>query len=356
MFVMCTLRVRMTTQKKGITRKKHGSGKQLRWNYFDSHGKRITNEKVIERCNKLVLPPAWVNVWISPAPKADLQATGVDAKGRRQYRYHVEWTKARAEEKFDSMTSFAKILPAIRKRVAADLKLRGMPKHKVVALIVKLIDLYHFRVGNDEYARTNKSYGLTTLKEGHMVIDRSSKAEGKYDAIFEFIGKSRKLWKRRIWEDDLVALIIASGKVGGTNKKQDLFRYEDDKGADHDVKSNHINEYLDAITKHGSVTAKDFRTWAATWKTAHRLSQQLDPDAPAARKKVSKDVIKTVSSDLGNTPAVCATSYIHPAILSDWSDGTFRTHWSKATRGSKVSGLSKEEAATLTYLSAIKHS
>ena len=214
--------------KKGITRKKRGSGKGLAWDYFDSRGKRITSQKVIERCNKLVLPPAWVNVWISPDPNADLQATGVDAKGRRQYRYHVDWTKARAEEKFDSMTGFAKILPTIRKKVTADLRLRGMPKDKVVALIVTLIDRYHFRVGNDEYAKANKSYGLTTMKEGHMVIDRSRNAEGKHDAIFEFMGKSGKLWKRRIWEDDLVALIIASGKVGGASKKQDLFRYEDE--------------------------------------------------------------------------------------------------------------------------------
>ena len=338
--------------KKGITRKKRGSGKRFAWDYFDVRGKRITDAKVIARCNELVLPPAWVNVWISPDPRADLQATGVDAKGRRQYRYHVDWTKARAEEKFDSMTSFAKVLPTIRKRVAADLQLRGMPKDKVVALIVKLIDLYHFRVGNDEYAKANKSYGLTTMKEGHVVIDRTRNAEGKYDAIFEFVGKSGKLWKRRIWEDELVALIIASGKVGGVSKKQDLFRYEDASGADHDVKSHHINEYLDAITKRGEkVTAKDFRTWAATWKAAHRLSEQHDPDTDAARKKVSKDVIKTVSSDLGNTPAVCATSYVHPAVLADFRDGSFRSQWNEAARARSVQGLSKAESATLHYLS-----
>jgi DNA topoisomerase-1 len=337
-------------QKKGISRKKR-SGKKIAWDYFDARGKKISDAKVIERCNKLVLPPAWVDVWISTDPKADLQATGTDAKGRRQYRYHAEWTKARAREKFDSMAGFAKILPTIRKKVRADLKLRGMPKDKVVALIVTLIDRYHFRVGNDEYAKANKHYGLTTLKEGHMKIDRGKSAEGKYDAIFEFMGKSGKLWKRRIWEDDLVALIIASGKVGGVDKKQDLFRYEDGKGDDHDVKSNHINEYLDAITKH-QVTAKDFRTWAATWKAAHRLSEQLDPDTAAARKKVSKAVVKTVSADLGNTPAVCQTSYIHPAILADWTAGTFRTNWNDAHKGArKIDGLSNQEAATLKYLS-----
>jgi DNA topoisomerase-1 len=339
-------------KKEGITRKRRGSGKRVTWDYFDPRGKRITDKKAIDRCNKLALPPAWANVWISPNANADLQATGVDAKGRRQYRYHAAWVEARSKEKFDSMTGFAKILPAIRRKVASDLRLRGMPKEKVVALVVKLIDLYHFRVGNDEYARTNESYGLTTLKEGHMVVDRSRKAEGKHDAIFEFVGKSGKLWKRRIWEDDLVTLIIASGKVGGTNKKQDLFRYHDKNGKDYDVKANHINEYLDALTKrYGKVTAKDFRTWAATSKAAHRLSEQLDPDTDKGRKTVSRDVVKTVAADLGNTPAVCSSSYIHPSILSDWSDGSFRSRWNKARRTAKVKGLSKEEAATLKYLS-----
>ena len=323
----------------------------LVWEYFDHKGKRIVNKNITDRCNKLVLPPAWQDVWISMDAKAHLQATGKDAKGRLQYRYHEEWTKARAAEKFDGMTTFAKILPTIRKKVNSDLKLDDMPKDKVVALIVKLIDLYHFRVGNDEYARTNKSYGLTTLKEGHMIIDRSKNAEGELDAVFEFVGKSGKLWKRRIWEDDLAILISKSGSVGGRKKNQDLFRYEDKFGNDFDIKSNHINEYLDAITaEHEKVTAKDFRTWAATWKTAFRLSEQLDPDTTTARKRVSNEVVKTVANDLGNTPTVCRSSYIHPVILSDWSEGNFRSKWNKAAKHRKLSGLSKEETSTLMYL------
>ncbi len=226
-----------------------------------------------------------------------------------------------------------------------------MPKDKVAALIVKLIDLYHFRVGNDEYARTNKSYGLTTLKEGHMIIDRSKTAEGEMDAVFEFMGKSGKMWKRRIWEDELVILIKASWKVGGIKKSQDMFRYEDKNGNDFDIKSHHINEYLDHITStHGKVTAKDFRTWAATWKTAFRLSEQLDPETAHARKKVSNEVIKTVASDLGNTSTICKSSYIHPIIISDWTEGSFRSKWNKASRGRKLNGLSKEETTTLQYL------
>lgn len=338
-------------EKKGISRKKRKTARKLVWDYFDVRGKLILNQKIIDRCNKLVLPPAWEEVWISLDAEAHLQATGKDAKGRLQYRYHENWTTARAEEKFDGMTEFAKTLPSIRKKVEADLKLRGMPKAKVAALIVKLIDRYHFRVGNDEYAKKNKSYGLTTLTKGHMLIDRSNEAEGKLDAVFEFVGKSGKLWKRRIWEDDLALLIQASGELGHRKKNQDLFRYEDTNGNDFDIKSNHINEYLDAITaKDTKITAKDFRTWAATWKTAARLSKQLDPDTATARKRVSNEVIKTVASDLGNTPAVCRSSYIHPVILSDWTEGSFRSKWNKASREGKIKGLSKEETVTLRYL------
>jgi len=338
--------------KKGISRKKRKNSKKvLVWNYFDHKGKLISHQKTIERCNQLVLPPAWVDVWISLDATAYLQATGVDVKGRLQYRYHERWTNARAEEKFDSMTEFAQTLPLIRKKVETDLKRKGMPKEKVVALIIKLIDLYHFRVGNDEYAKKNKSYGLTTLTKGHMVLDRSKEAEGKLDAIFEFVGKSGKLWKRRIWEDDLALLIKASGELGGNKKNHDLFRYEDKDGNHLDIKSNHINDYLDDITSdHAKVTAKDFRTWAATWKTAFRLSEQLDPDTATARKRVSNEVIKTVASDLGNTVTVCRSSYIHPTILSDWAEGSFRTKWNRASRGRKVNGLTKEESTTLQYL------
>ncbi len=339
----------------GISRRKRtatrNGKKVISWEYFDHRGKRISRSATIDRCNKLVLPPAWEQVWISTDPEAHLQATGKDAKGRLQYRYHANWTQARAAEKFESMAAFAEMLPRIRKKVENDLKLSGMPRLKVVALIVSLIDRYHFRVGNDEYAKANHSYGLTTLKKGHMILDRSKSAEGKLDAVFEFVGKSGKLWKRRIWEDDLALLIEKSGQVGGRAKDHDLFRYEDSRGRVLDIKSGHVNEYLDSITpKDFRVTAKDFRTWAATWKTASRLAEQLDPDSERARKRVSNEVIRTVASDLGNTVAVCRSSYIHPIILSDFSEGSFRPKWNKSQKARKISGLSKEETATLAYL------
>jgi DNA topoisomerase-1 len=340
---------------KGISRKRDKRSKvgekKPGFVYFGPSGKRITARATIERCNKLAIPPAWEDVWISPSPRADLQATGRDAKGRLQYRYHQKWTAARAAEKFDGMTAFAAILPSIRKRVHLDLAQEGMPKSKVVALVIKLIDLYHFRIGNDEYAKKNRSYGLTTLTEGHMTIDRSSRAEGKLDAIFEFAGKSGKLWRKRIWEDDIAQLIVASGRVGGRDETQDLFRYEDESRLDHDIKASHINDYLDATTSGDrKVTAKDFRTWAATWKTTFRLSEQIDPDTAVARKTVARQVVKTVASDLGNTPAVCRSSYIHPAILSDWADGTFRRNWNGVANLARPRGLSREEGVVLHYL------
>ena len=343
--------------KTGISRKKkHKSvkGKKvIHWDYFDKSGKQITNEDEINRCNKLVLPPAWTEVWISEDPLADLQATGRDARGRLQYRYHENWTSAQAAKKFDGMVDFAKFLPVIRKKIAEDMQLSGMPRDKVVALVVRLMDLYHIRVGNDEYARKNNSYGLTTLKEGHITIDRTADSEGELDAIFEFTGKSGKHWYRRIWEDDLALLIEASGKVGGLNEDQDLFRYEDENGRDFDIKSNHINEYLDRLTAKSKkkITAKDFRTWAATWKTGSRLAGQIDPETKSARKKVLLQVIKTVAEDLGNTPSVCRSSYIHPSIISDWEDGTFRKKWNKVSSVRKINGLSKEETITLNYIS-----
>lgn len=340
---------------KGISRKKSSKtvkGKKvLSWKYFDPNGNQISDHDTIDRCNKLVLPPAWTDVWISEDPNANLQSTGRDAKGRLQYRYHENWTNARAIAKFDKMIPFASVIPTIRRKVNKDMELEGMPKEKVVALVIKLMDVYHIRVGNDEYARKNQSYGLTTLKEGHITIDRSATAEGKLDAIFEFTGKSGKEWRRRIWEDDLALLIVASADVGGRSKSQDLFRYEDGNGRDFDIKSNHINEYLDAITPaNQKVTAKDFRTWAATWKCASRLAEQLDPDTATARKRVLNQVIKTVSADLGNTPTVCKSSYIHPYIITAWEEGKFRSRWNSSVKSKSIRGLSKDESTTLAFI------
>ena len=339
----------------GISRKKRLSKKDgkevISWAYFDSKGRQITDKKIINRCNKLALPPAWTDVWISLDAESDLQATGFDSKGRKQYRYHENWIKKQSIRKFENLKSFANTLPLIRKRVQNDLERNGMPRDKVVALIIRLMDLYHIRVGNDEYARNNDSYGLTTLQEGHMKIDRSDTAEGKLDAVLEFKGKSGKDWKLRIWEDDLATLIEKSGLVGGRSKSQDLFRSEDEKGKDYDIKSYHINDYLNsAVPGKIKPTAKEFRTWAATWKMASRLAEQVDPETKSARTKVANEVARTVASDLGNTLAVCKSSYIHPLILEDWQSGQFRERWNTLLATRKRKGLSKQETQVYNYL------
>lgn len=335
---------------KGISRKRKKS-KKVAWNYYNAAGKLISDKKIIDRCNKLVLPPAWKDVWISTNPNAHLQATGKDVKGRLQYKYHTKFTKARSDEKFDGILTFANTLSIIRKKIQTDIRLPGMPKNKVVALIVMLIDRYHFRVGNDEYAKKNKSYGLTTLKKGHVTIDKSGQAEGKMDIIFEFKGKSNQQWKTRITEDKLALLIKASGDLTGKGKNNDLFCYEDENGSHCDIKANHINEYLDSITPESTkITSKEFRTWAATWKTAFRLSQQKDADAQYAKKRIANEVVKTVAEDLRNTVTVCRSSYIHPVILEDWLEGSFRAKWNAANKGKNLSGLSKQESITVRYL------
>lgn len=323
---------------------------ESRWRYFGTDGVELSSAAEIERMDRLVIPPAWNEVWISPDSRGHIQATGTDAKGRRQYRYHPNWTRTRAEQKFAGLTEFGAFLPRIRKQMKSDLSLDGMPKQKVVALVVTLIDRYHIRVGNDEYARNNGSYGLTTLTEGLVNIDRSDSAEGKLDAVFKFAGKSGKIWCLRIWEDDLAQMIEDSGKVGGLHEEQDLFRYEvgDD---DFDIKSQHINEYLDALTPKGKhVTAKDFRTWAATRKAASRLAGQLEAGAVEGRRNTASAVVRTVANDLGNTPAVARRSYIHPGVLSDWNDGVFRRRWNLASQNRKMHHLSAEETTTLHYL------
>jgi DNA topoisomerase-1 len=343
-------------KKKGLSRKKIGNESPEKgshdWIYFDESGKEVLDQKIIERCNKLTLPPAWIDVWISLDPDCKLQATGIDSKGRTQYRYHDNWTKVRSSEKFQGMIAFAHALPTIRKKINLDMNLSGMPKNKVIASVIQLMDKYHIRVGNDVYAKNNKSYGLTTLKEGHITIDRSNTAEGKLDAVFEFTGKSGKAWHRRIVEDDLALLIEASGKVGGKSHAQDLFRFEDQKGQNFDIKSAYVNEYLDTISStQKKITAKDFRTWAATWKTAFHLSQNFDEDhTKAKRKKILSEVLKTVSADLGNTPTVCKNSYVHPIIISDWESGEFREKWNNACLSRKKYGLSREETITLRYI------
>ena len=375
--------VRSDTNEKGYSRQLSRSKRKDEdevWEYFDVKGKKIKTATLIARFDAMVIPPAWNDVWLCPNERGHLQATGKDSKGRVQYRYHDDWTAIKSVMKFDGLAGFAKQLPKIRKRVDADLGLPYRKKSKmglerVSATVVHLMDTVHIRVGSDEYAKKNASYGLTTLKEGHFAKITGDAAEGRHDAHFLFTGKSGKTWDLIIEDDDVVDLIEASRKVGGKNKDQDLFRYSTKRG-DADLKAEHINQYLRQATGK-RYTAKDFRTWAATWKTAARFAKvitgnndlwihelkknagllKLSNDGDFAigtekqRQKVLLAVVDTVSGDLGNTRTVCRSSYIHPTFLNDWGEESFAKKWSKVSGERKVRGLNRDESTTLHYLS-----
>ena len=301
----------------------------------------------------------------------------------------------RSDLKFANINEFGLALPALRDRVAADLEMTGMPLEKATALIVKLMDELHIRVGSDQYAKENESYGLTALKEGHVTFLKGKQAEGKIDAIFNFFGKSGKHWRVFIEDDQLASLIESSGNIGGERAEQDLFRYEDPTDKDYDIKADHINSYISETLGYG-YTAKDFRTWAASWKIAYRLgllSQATDSDydrllylreevmkklesddeipaikwkaqslkgidnlarlaernkLPGITKKVRQavllSIIDTVAADLGNTRAVCKSSYIRPMFINDWESGLFEERWNKARLSKKIPGLNDDES------------
>jgi DNA topoisomerase-1 len=255
---------------KGITRKNIGNEEDgIKWQYKAPKGE-LSEERIAE-FNALAVPPAWNDIWYCSNERGHIQATGKDAKGRVQYRYHPDWIKIKADLKYAGVDEFALALPSLRERVEDDLQMKGMPLEKVVALVIRLMDIFHIRIGSDEYAKENESYGLTTLQEGHVRFIRGNKAEGKLDAVLDFTGKSGKHWHLLIEDDNLAKMIEDSGKVGGKEEKQDLFRYVADNGRDFDIKAGHINRYIEEATDI-AYTAKNFRTWAASWKTGARLA------------------------------------------------------------------------------------
>lgn len=396
-------------EKAGITREKvdvpakGDEGKaSFRWDYFLPDGKRLEDEERITSINSLAVPPAWTEVWFCPDKKGHIQATGKDDKGRLQYRYHPKWNEIKADLKYANVDEFALALPDLRDRVDADLEMAGMPMEKAVAIIIRLMDEFHIRVGSDQYALENESYGLTTLREGHVSFLRGDDAEGEIDAVFDFIGKSGKHWRLVIEDDDLATLIEDSGKLGGKKKDQDLFRYEDEKGRDFDIKADHINKYIADVFDGLGFTAKDFRTWAASWKTGARLAlvsgagddelSKLPKLMAREEKKVegTEDqaiikwkgvylkranglsklaeggnlpgksekerqatllaVIDTVAGDLGNTRAVCRSSYIRPMFMEDWGAGRFEKRWANASKVDRVPGLSRDESTAVHYM------
>ena len=277
--------------------------------YRDANGKPLKNRKVLDRIAKLAIPPAWTDVWICPDADGHIQATGRDAKGRKQYRYHDDWRSVRDSHKYERMTSFGHALPRLRKQLEADLSLRGLPREKVLATVVSLLEATLIRVGNDEYARQNKSFGLTTMQKRHV----KPAGEG---AVFEFRGKSGKVHRTSFRDRRLARVIRACQDLPG----QRLFKYIDDDGQPQAVASSDVNAYLRQAMG-GDFTAKDFRTWSGTLQAARALTLQPPPQNPAEAKQAITLCVKAVAGLLGNTPAVCRSAYIHPGVIEAFEKG-----------------------------------
>ena len=283
----------------GITRVLRGKD----FAYIAPDGREIEDERELARIKALAVPPAYTNVWICPIPNGHIQATARDARGRKQYRYHKRWREKRDETKYGRMIAFAEALPRIRKRIEADLALSELPREKVLATVVQLLETTAIRVGNDEYAKDNGSYGLTTLRNKHAKVDGSK-------VRFSFRGKSGIRHAIDLQDRRLARIIRRCQDLPG----QQLFEYADDDGTTRAIDSADVNEYIREISG-ADFSAKDFRTWLGTVTCATLLSQQDDAQAPAERKQRLSAVIKDVARRLGNTPAVCRKCYVHPHIV-----------------------------------------
>jgi DNA topoisomerase-1 len=294
----------VTDDRPGYTRK--AKGDDFAW--FDADGKPIRDEQRLLRLKRLGIPPAWSDVWVCPAPNCHIQATGRDARGRKQYVYHERWREVRDENKYDRMISFGKALPKIRRHVAKDLKLPGLPRNKVLATVVQLLERTFIRIGNEEYARENKSFGLTTMKDRHVEV-KGSKLR------FRFRGKSGREHEVDVTDRRIANIIAKLQDLPG----QDLFQYVDDDGEVRNVSSQDVNEYLREITGE-DFSAKDFRTWAGTVLTAIALKAQDKFENKKQAKSNITAAIKAVSTILGNTPAICRKCYVHPAVLENYLD------------------------------------
>jgi len=406
----------ITRNKVEIPAEKKGDKPTFSWDYFQPNGKKLSDKDRIEFLNSLAVPPAWTDVWFCSNENGHIQATGKDANGRLQYRYHPKWIEYKSKLKYANIDEFAAELDSLRDLVKEDLSKKEMSKNKVAALVVWLIDRYHIRVGSDQYAQENESYGLTTLMESHIsyrkgekaivdgmrVLKGSNKPLPKINAMMKFTGKSGKDWKIYIRHPEISKLIEDSAKIGGKDKEQDLFRYVDENGNDFDIKAEHINDYLDQKMEN-KYTAKDFRTWAASWKTGARLAMvseasekeisELPELHQEAVEKSEKDgfppyvewcgrylkgteglaklaesgnlpgesdkermatmlaVIDTVAADLGNTRAVCRSSYIRPMFMEDWEERVFLDRWNDAKKGQiRGENMWPDEATAINYM------
>lgn len=296
----------------GIRRRPSGSG----FTYLDADDNTIQDAETIKRIHSLVIPPAWTSVWISPDPDGHIQAVGRDARGRKQYRYHPAYREIRDLIKFDRMRVFGRVLPRIRRIVGRDLARRGLPKRKVFAAVVKLLETTYIRIGNEEYAEENGSFGLTTLRNQHVqILGEMLK--------FRFRGKSGQKHEITLSDPRLARIIRRCKDIPGSA----LFQYLDENGEPQSIESGDVNEYLREISG-GDFTAKDFRTWGGTCLAASLLLEKRtpgeDPELKRELKSVLVDVVKDVACKLGNKPATCKKYYIHPAIIDCYSAGNLR--------------------------------
>ena len=321
----------------GIRRKRAGKG----WSYVGLDGKPIRDREQLRRFASLAIPPAYTDVWISPDPNGHIQATGRDARGRKQYRYHPRWHEARDETKYGRMIAFAQALPALRERVNHDLALPGLPRAKVLAAVVRLLEVSLIRVGNEEYARTNESFGLTTMRDEHVEVTGGT-------VRFHFRGKSGKEHSVHIHDRRLAKIVQRSQDLPG----EELFGYVDDNGERQTIDSGDVNAYLREVTGQ-DFTAKDFRTWAGTTLAARALQEFEAFDSDAQAKRNILQAIESVAERLGNTGAVSKKSYIHPAVIEAYLDGSLLHTLRQRTEAELAEGLHAlppEEAAVLAFL------
>lgn len=321
----------------GIRRKKAGTG----FSYMKTDRSKLTEPDVLKRIKALAIPPAWTEVWICPFADGHIQATGRDAKGRKQYRYHARFREVRESTKYEHVVAFAAALPAIREKVREHMSLRGLPREKILATVVHLLETTLIRVGNDEYAEQNNSYGLTTLKNRHVAVDGN-------EVRFRFTGKSGKQWSLRVRDRRIAKIVKDCQDLPG----QELLQYVDDAGNCQDVTSSDVNDYLREITGK-DITAKDFRTWAGTVLAAMALHELESFDSAAQAKRNLRAAIEKVAGKLGNTPTICRKCYIHPEVLNSYMDGRLvlelKAKAEKELR-SGVQSLKPEEAAVVALL------
>jgi DNA topoisomerase I len=319
---------------KGITRRRAGSG----FVYLDQRGSRIASPQTLARIRALAIPPAWTRVWICPNPMGHLQATGRDARGRKQYLYHDEWRSLRDRLKFDHVLDLAEVLPLIRERVDRDLRRRGLSRDTVVALVVRLLEATLIRVGNDEYVRENGSFGLTTVRARHVTVSGDS-------IRFRFRGKSGAQHDVTVTDARAARLVRRCLAIPGGGP---VFRYLDDAGEPRAVDSQAVNDYLRRVSGE-DFTAKDFRTWHGTVLAAWALKAVGPPESKTGARKQVAAAVEQVAGRLRNTPAVCRACYIHPGLLAAFEDGSLSTMRLGPARGNG-SGLTAEEASVLRFL------